>query len=96
MTTTSAARNPRSRKGVPVTSAKRWYRMEIANEDSVPLVVRRVYAEVATRQIVFRTVRGGPHRLFVGDPKAVPPHYDLHGILAEKEELLPRSREARG
>jgi hypothetical protein len=71
---------------VPLSSAKRWLRLEIANEDSAPLVVRAVTANVATRQIVFRASRAGTHRLLVGDPKADSPHYDLETILAQKED----------
>jgi hypothetical protein len=71
---------------VPVVSSKRWFRVEIANEDSAPLVVRGAHAEAATRQIVFRAVSVGKHRLLVGDPTATIPSYDLAAILAHKED----------
>ncbi len=79
-------------RSVPVSSSKRWFRLEIANEDSAPLVVRAVQAEVPTRQIVFRATTAGKHRLFIGDPKATPPRYDLLDILAHKEDGPPAPR----
>ncbi|MEO8874544.1 MAG: DUF2339 domain-containing protein, partial [Polyangiaceae bacterium] len=77
---------------VPLTSDKRWFRIEIANEDSPPLVVRGVQGQVASRQIVFRAANPGNYRLFVGDPAASPPTYDLPSILAQKEEPAPITR----
>ncbi|MGH7284910.1 MAG: DUF2339 domain-containing protein, partial [Polyangiaceae bacterium] len=71
---------------IPVTSDKRWFRIEIANEDSPPLTVRSVTAELPTRQIVFRAANPGNYRLLVGDPEAQAPIYDLPSILAQKEE----------
>lgn len=77
---------------IPLTTDKRWFRIEIANEDSPPLTVRAVTAELPTRQIVFRAVNPGNYRLLVGDPAAMAPSYDLPSILAQKEEPDPTTR----
>lgn len=77
---------------IPLTSDKRWFRIEIANEDSPPLAVRGVEGELPTGQIVFRAANPGNYRLLVGDPGASAPTYDLPSILAQKEEPEPTTR----
>ncbi|MEO8797065.1 MAG: DUF2339 domain-containing protein, partial [Polyangiaceae bacterium] len=77
---------------IPLTSDKRWFRIEIANEDSPPLTVRGVKGEVPTQQIVFRAVNPSNFVLLIGDPAAIAPIYDLPGILAQEEDHAVTTR----
>ncbi len=67
---------------IPVSGAgQRWLRVEIEDGDAPPLPVEGARVEWLAQQIVFRAEAAGPHALYVGDPEARVPAYDLAAVL---------------
>jgi uncharacterized membrane protein len=68
---------------VPIgLTRKRWFKLVVHNEDSAPLTLRGVFAEVRRRTVTLRAAQAGGHVLYAGDPARAAPRYDLAEILA--------------
>ena len=63
--------------------------LEVENGDSPPLALSGVSARCRPVFAVFFAAIAGPHRLLVGNPNAVSPHYDV-GALIEEARPVPR------
>lgn len=68
---------------IPATR-KRWLRIAIADHDDAPLTIAGVSAELRAQELVFRAGEPGEHRVYLGDPEATVPSYDLDQILARR------------
>ncbi|XYI01594.1 DUF2339 domain-containing protein [Sorangium sp. So ce1128] len=68
---------------------KRFLRLTIHDGDSAPLSLSGAQGEVRAREIVFRAVRPGPHRLYIGDALGERPRYDLADVLDRGEREQP-------
>ncbi len=67
---------------IPVSGAgQRWLRVEVEDGDAPPLEIAGARVEWLAQQIVFRAGAAGPHALYVGDPEARAPAYDLAAVL---------------
>ncbi len=57
--------------------------MRIVSEDgdSPPVVITGAAARYPLEEVIFRAVRGGPHRLLIGGEKMDPPSYDLAALI---------------
>jgi hypothetical protein len=62
-------------------AGQRWLRVEIEDGDAPPLPIAGARVEWLADQIVFRAGAAGPHVLYVGDPEAPAPAYDLAAVL---------------
>jgi hypothetical protein len=60
-------------------NAARRLKLTILDDRNPPLNLTSAYVLSAARQLIFETasVAPGPIRLYYGNPKALPPHYDL-------------------
>ncbi|AGP36064.1 DUF2339 domain-containing protein [Sorangium cellulosum] len=68
---------------------KRFLRLTIHDGDSAPLSLSGAQGEVRAREIVFRAVQPGPHRLYIGDALGKRPRYDLGDVLDRVERERP-------
>lgn len=75
---------------VPIgLTRKRWFKLVVHNEDSAPLTLRGVFAEVRRRAVTLRAAQAGAHVLYAGDPARAAPRYDLAEILARGDGRSP-------
>lgn len=70
----------------------RYVRLMIENLDNAPLEIRSATAEVREPRLVFSPRSAGPFTLYVGNPDAPAPHYDLaHYVSALPEKVEGRA-----
>jgi hypothetical protein len=63
---------------IPVSgNASRYLRVDIDNGNDPPLQVTSMTATRGIRTLMYRAVPGMSYRLYLGNPKAAPPSYDL-------------------
>ena len=75
---------------VPIgMTRKRWLKLIVHDEDSAPLAIRSVSAEVRRRTVTLRAAEAGEHVLYTGDKAHAAPRYDLWEILSRGESLAP-------
>jgi len=63
--------------------------LRIVNHDNRPLQITRVWAQSIIRAVVFRPETAGPARLYVGNPRAPKPVYDLAQLYPKVSRELP-------
>ncbi|MCL4234593.1 MAG: DUF3999 family protein [Deltaproteobacteria bacterium] len=69
-------------------SGFRFVRILVENLDDAPLTIRSLTAEVREVRVVFAPRSSGPFFLYVGNPDAPAPHYDLaHYVSALPEKV---------
>jgi hypothetical protein len=77
-------------------AGRRWMRLEIRDGDAPALAVTGVRVEWRAQELVLAAAAAGPHTIYVGDPGARPPAYDLGAVLARLPAGTPIAPAALG
>jgi uncharacterized membrane protein len=77
-------------------AGRRWLRIEVRDGDAPPLAVTGVRVEWRAQELVLAADAAGPHTIYVGDPGARRPDYDLGAVLARLPAGTPAAPAALG
>jgi hypothetical protein len=70
-------------------SGRRWLRVEVRDGDAPPLRASRAGAAWRLQHLVFRAPSAGAYQLYLGNPGAAAPAYDLGAVLARTPGAAP-------